>query len=71
VIGVVDDHTRLAYCEIHSAQNGKIERFFQTLDTDWAHGRVWQSSTARSSRDTHGEALEVDGRGEHTVMAQG
>lgn len=109
VIGVVDDHTRLAYCEIHSAENaanvsitlrraanwfreqgcgpvqavmsdnakcyssshafrqaladldarhilipprtprwnGKVERFFQTLDTDWAHGRVWRSSTER------------------------
>jgi transposase InsO family protein len=109
VIGVVDDHTRLAYCEIHSAENaanvsitlrraakwfteqgcgpvqavmsdnakcystsiafrqtladlqarhilipprtprwnGKVERFFQTLDTDWAHGRIWQSSTER------------------------
>ena len=21
--------------------NGKVERFFRTLDTDWAHGRVW------------------------------
>ena len=109
VIGVVDDHTRLAYCELHSAENaanvsitlrraaawfeeqgcgpvqavmsdnakcyspshmfrdtladlgarhilipprtprwnGKVERFFQTLDTDWAHGRIWQSSTQR------------------------
>jgi len=109
VIGVVDDYTRLAYCELHSAENaanvsitlrraaawfeeqgcgpvqavmsdnakcyspshmfrdtladlgarhilipprtprwnGKVERFFQTLDTDWAHGRIWQSSTQR------------------------
>src|SRR3954469_13319389 len=106
---VIDDHTRLAYCELHSAENamtvsatlrraaawmreqgcgpvqavmsdnalcyarsdefrralaeldarhilipprtprwnGKIERFFGTLDTEWAHGRVWPSSTTR------------------------
>jgi transposase InsO family protein len=109
VIGVIDDHTRLAYCELHSAENavtvsatlrraaawmreqgcgpvqavmsdnakcysasfafrdaladlgarqilippytprwnGKIERFFGTLDTEWAHGRVWPNSTQR------------------------
>ncbi len=109
VIGVIDDHTRLVYCEIHSAENaanvsitlrraaawfpeqgcgpvqavmsdnakcystsfafretlaelgarhilipprtprwnGKIERFFGTLDREWAHGRVWSSSTER------------------------
>jgi transposase InsO family protein len=109
VIGVVDDHTRLAYCEIHGAENarnasatlrraaawmaeqgcgpvqavmsdnakcyavsrdfaealadlgarhilipprtprwnGKVERFFRTLDTEWAHGRVWASSAQR------------------------
>jgi transposase InsO family protein len=109
VIGVIDDHTRLVYCEIHSAENaltvsatlrraaawfteqgcgavqavmsdnakcyanshqfrdtlaeldarhilipprtprwnGKIERFFGTLDTEWAHGRVWPTSTQR------------------------
>jgi transposase InsO family protein len=109
VIGVVDDHTRLTYCELHSAENaanvsvtlrraagwftkqgcgpvqavmsdnakcysqsfafrqtleqlgarhilippytprwnGKIERFFGTLDTEWAHGRVWANSTER------------------------
>jgi transposase InsO family protein len=109
VIGVIDDHTRLAYCELHSAENaiavsatlrraaawfveqgcgpaqavmsdnakcystsgafrdvldqlgarqilippytprwnGKIERFFGTLDTEWAHGRVWPDSTRR------------------------
>jgi len=109
VIGVVDDHTRLAYCELHSAENaanvsitlqraatwfqeqgcgpvqavmsdnakcytpshgfrdtlaklgarhiltppytprwnGKVERFFQTLDTEWAHGHVWPNSTKR------------------------
>jgi transposase InsO family protein len=109
VIGVVDDHTRLAYCELHSAENaltvsatlrraaawmtehgcgpveavmsdnakcystshafrdtlaqlgarqilippytprwnGKIERFFGTLDSEWAHGRVWPNSTRR------------------------
>ena len=109
VIGVIDDHTRLAYCELHSAENaatvsatlkravdwfadqgcgpvqavmsdnakcyatshefrdtlaelgarhilippytprwnGKIERFFGTLDTEWAHGRVWPHSTTR------------------------
>jgi hypothetical protein len=27
--------------------NGKIERFFGTLDTEWAHGRVWPNSTSR------------------------
>jgi transposase InsO family protein len=109
VIGVIDDHTRLAYCELHSAENainvsttlkraagwfkeqgcgpvqavmsdnakcystsfafrqtlgelgarhilippytprwnGKIERFFGTLDSEWAHGRVWSNSTER------------------------
>jgi transposase InsO family protein len=109
VIGVIDDHTRLAYCELHSAENatnvsatlrraarwfrdqgcgpvqavmsdnakcystsfafrdtlaelgarhilippytprwnGKIERFFGTLDTEWAHGRIWPDSTTR------------------------
>ncbi|MEA2248805.1 MAG: hypothetical protein QOH46_3334, partial [Solirubrobacteraceae bacterium] len=25
--------------------NGKIERFFRTLDTEWAHGHVWPNST--------------------------
>ena len=109
IIGVVDDHTRLAYCEIHAAENaetvsatlrraagwmrehgcgpvqavmsdnakcyatshafrralhqlgarhilipprtprwnGKIERFFGTLDSEWAHGRVWPDSASR------------------------
>jgi transposase InsO family protein len=109
VIGIIDDHTRLVYCEIHAAENaiavaatlrraarwfveqgcgpvqavmsdnakcyaqshvfrdtlaelgahhilipprtprwnGKIERFFGTLDREWAHGRVWPSSTQR------------------------
>jgi transposase InsO family protein len=109
VIGVIDDHTRLVYAEIHAAENkhtvsatlrraatwmreqgcgpveavmsdnakcyavshefrdtlaelgarhilipprtprwnGKIERFFGTLDREWAHGRVWLSSTQR------------------------
>jgi transposase InsO family protein len=109
VIGVIDDHTRLAYCELHGAENaitvsatlrraatwfqqqgcgpvqavmsdnakcystsfafrdalaqlgarqilippytprwnGKIERFFGTLDSEWAHGRVWPNSTQR------------------------
>jgi transposase InsO family protein len=109
VIGVIDDHTRLVYCELHSAENainvsatlsraagwfieqgcgpvqavmsdnakcysrsiafretltalgarhiqipaytprwnGKIERFFGTLDTEWAHGRIWANSTQR------------------------
>ncbi len=108
VIGVVDDHTRLAYCELHSGENaeavaatirraaawfsdqgcgrveavmsdnakayagrafagalsdlgarhiltppytprwnGKVERFFGTLDREWAHGRIWSSSRER------------------------
>jgi transposase InsO family protein len=109
VIGVIDDHTRLAYCELHAAENahtvsatlrraaawmteqgcgpvqavmsdnalcyarsdefrdtlaqldarhiripprtprwnGKIERFFRTLDTEWAHGRIWPNSRQR------------------------
>jgi transposase InsO family protein len=109
VIGVVDDHTRLAYCELHAKENahsvsrtlrraaawfaeqgcgpvqavmsdnakcyaasftfsdalaelgarqilippytprwnGKVERFFGTLDREWAHGRVWPDSTTR------------------------
>jgi transposase InsO family protein len=109
VIGVIDDHSRLAYCELHSAENainvsvtllracrwfieqgcgpvqavmsdnarcystslafrqtlsnlgarhilippftprwnGKIERFFGTLNSEWAHGRVWPNSDER------------------------
>jgi transposase InsO family protein len=27
--------------------NGKVERFIQTLDTEWAHGRIWRSSSQR------------------------
>src|SRR3954447_1204096 len=26
---------------------GKIERFWHTLDGEWAHGRVWPNSTRR------------------------
>jgi transposase InsO family protein len=109
VVGVIDDHSRLAYCELHGAENaenvsatlrraavwmrqqgcgpveavmsdnakcysrshafrgvlrdlgakhilippytprwnGKIERFFGTLDTEWAHGRIWPNSNQR------------------------
>jgi transposase InsO family protein len=109
IIGVVDDHTRLAYCELHAAENainvsatlrraaawfaeqgcgpvqavmsdnakcyaeaklfkqtlaelgarhilipprtprwnGKVERFFGTLDREWGHGRIWPNSTTR------------------------
>ena len=109
MIGVIDDHSRLAYCELHSAENaanvsitlrravrwfsgqgcgpvqavmsdnarcystsfafrealselgarhilippytprwnGKIERFFGTLDSEWAHGQIWSSSSKR------------------------
>ncbi|HWH74187.1 MAG TPA: IS481 family transposase [Methylibium sp.] len=27
--------------------NGKVERFIQTLDREWAHGRIWLNSTLR------------------------
>ena len=27
--------------------NGKVERFIQTLDFEWAHGRVWPNSNTR------------------------
>ena len=27
--------------------NGKVERFFGTLDSEWAHARVWPNSTTR------------------------
>jgi len=27
--------------------NGKVERFIQTLDTEWAHSRIWASSAQR------------------------
>ena len=27
--------------------NGKVERFIQTLDDEWAHGRTWPNSTQR------------------------
>jgi transposase InsO family protein len=109
VIGVIDDHTRLVYTEIHAREiaqavsvtlrraaawfleqgcgsvqavmsdnakcyatshefrdtlnvlgarhilipprtprwNGKIERFFGTLDREWAHGRIWPTSRDR------------------------
>jgi transposase InsO family protein len=108
VIGVVDDRSRLAYCELHASENaanvsetltraaiwmreqgcgpveavmsdnaksstghqfaqtltdlgarhiltppytprwnGKIERFWHTLDREWAHSRQWPSSTLR------------------------
>ena len=109
VIAVQDDHTRLVYAELHSAENaanvsitltrgaawmreqgcgpveavlsdnakcytghllrrtrshelgarhirippytprwnGKLERFFGTLEDEWAHGRVWPDSTTR------------------------
>ena len=109
IVGVIDDHTRLAYCELHAAEtaitvsatlrraahwfseqgcgpvqavmsdnakcysrshefrdtlielgarhilippytprwNGKIERFWHTLDTEWAHSRVWPNNTRR------------------------
>ena len=109
VIGVVDDHTRLAYCELHRSENainvshtlrravcwfaeqgcgpvqavmsdnakcyatshefadtlaqlgarhilippytprwnGKIERFWGTLDREWARSRTWPDSTSR------------------------
>jgi transposase InsO family protein len=108
VIAVQDDHTRLVYAELHSAENaanvsitlrrgaawmreqgagpveavmsdnakcytghafaatlaqlrarhirippytprwnGKIERFFGTLEDEWAHGRIWPDSTTR------------------------
>jgi transposase InsO family protein len=109
VIGVIDDHTRLAYCELHTAENaqavcatlrraaawmaqqgcgpvqavmsdnakcyatsfdfrdtltelgarhilippytprwnGKIERFFRTLDTEWARSQTWPNSQQR------------------------
>jgi transposase InsO family protein len=108
VIGVLDDHTRLFYGELHGSENaanasaclrraaiwfreqgcgpaqavlsdnakcytghafhavlseigarhilcppytprwnGKLERFWHTLDTEWAHSRVWPTSTQR------------------------
>jgi transposase InsO family protein len=108
VIGVLDDHSRLTYCELHADENaatvtatlrraavwfreqgcgpvkavmsdnhkaytshtftgllaelgarqiltppytprwnGKVERFIQTLDTEWAHGQIWLSSAQR------------------------
>jgi transposase InsO family protein len=109
VIGVQDDHSRLVYCELHSAENavnvsacleraavwmadqgcgpveavisdnakcyahshafkaalselgarhilcppytprwnGKLERFWHTLDSEWARCRVWPNSTTR------------------------
>jgi transposase InsO family protein len=108
VISVVDDHSRLAYCELHAGENaiacaatlrraaawmleqgcgpleavmsdnakaytstffqaqlrelgarhiltppytprwnGKLERFNQTLDAEWAHARIWPSSQTR------------------------
>ncbi len=27
--------------------NGKLERFFGTLEDEWAHGRTWPDSTTR------------------------
>ena len=31
----------------HPRWNGKVERFIQTLDDEWAHGHVWPDSTRR------------------------
>jgi transposase InsO family protein len=28
--------------------NGKVERFIRTLDEEWAHARIWPTSTARN-----------------------
>ena len=28
--------------------NGKAERFIRTLDEEWAHGRIWSTSTQRN-----------------------
>ena len=30
--------------------NGKVERFQQTLDLEWIHGRIWRSSLERDKR---------------------
>ena len=30
--------------------NGKVERFIQTLDDEWAHGRAWPNSSTRDRR---------------------
>ena len=29
--------------------NGKVERFIQTLDDEWAHGRIWPNSTTATA----------------------
>jgi transposase InsO family protein len=131
-IGVIDDHTRLAHCELHAAENahsvsatlrrasvwfgeqgcgpvqavmsddakcyatshdfrdalaelgarhilipprtprwnGKIERFFRTLDTEWAHGQGINWPGHRANRlnggrrpSGHNNALQVEAPG--------
>ena len=32
---------------LHARWNGKLERFFGTLEDEWAHGRVWPNSATR------------------------
>jgi transposase InsO family protein len=47
--------------------NGKVERFIQTLDDEWAHGRVWPSS-ARRDRDLASWLRYYNRRRPHTSL---
>jgi transposase InsO family protein len=41
-------HARHIRCPPYTPRwNGKLERFWHTLDTEWAHSRVWPDSTRR------------------------
>jgi transposase InsO family protein len=48
--------------------NGKVERFIQTLDFEWAHGRVWPSSSQRD-RSLRSFLRYYNRRRPHTSLA--
>ncbi|GAA2569421.1 IS481 family transposase [Winogradskya consettensis] len=44
----IDDHTRLAYAEIHPQTNGKAERFNRTMCDEWIYSRPFANSQDRA-----------------------
>jgi len=52
--------------------NGKIERFWHTLDSEWAHGRVWPNSTRREEDHAHRNDVRARQRiGEEVARGDG